>query len=264
MRTRWSSTRRDGHHGEVGHHVVLAQKGAEGLHQVGDLPGPQGDRVSVGAFGLLAPLPGVLEGADLGGGLRRRSFRGRGRCSAGVGVEGRVEVDRGQPCRPGCAGPGEFRGCRRSKAGSSRCPWAWRQISVLAAGREEKSWAERNGAWDAPYSLPKLELWGNRRSQAGAWVREEGGRNAALSRPTALGRARRPPHHWCAVRTLQLIGGGDIYAPAQAKACGYIFSSTGEGRTQGSPLRADQAGKPVPPPQASPAASFSRALRSRP
>ena len=35
---------------------------------------------------------------------------------------------------------------------------SWRQISVLAARREEKSWGEGNGAWDAPYGLPKLEL----------------------------------------------------------------------------------------------------------
>ena len=57
-----------GHHGEVGHHVVAAEKGVERLHHVGDLAGLLGHGV-VGFLGLDVPMPGVLEGVNLAGGV---------------------------------------------------------------------------------------------------------------------------------------------------------------------------------------------------
>ncbi len=53
--------------GEVGHHVIAAQKGVKRLHHVGDLAGLLGDGV-VGLLGLDVPMPGVLEGVNLAGG----------------------------------------------------------------------------------------------------------------------------------------------------------------------------------------------------
>jgi hypothetical protein len=79
------------HHAQVGHHVVLAQEGAQGLDQVGQFPGSQGDHVVVGALGLLPP-PGIFAGGDLGRGFLA-AFLGEQDALSGVGVEGRVQVD---------------------------------------------------------------------------------------------------------------------------------------------------------------------------
>ena len=81
-----------GHHGEVGHHVVVAEEGAHGLEQVGELAGSVGYDVLIGTLGIKAPMPGVFEGGDLGGGLLAAFFLEED-VVVGVGVEGRVEVD---------------------------------------------------------------------------------------------------------------------------------------------------------------------------
>ena len=80
-----------GHHGEVGHHVGVAEEGAEGAHGLGDAAALLDD-VLVGALGVDVPLPGVLEGRDLGLELRAVLF-GEEDVVVLAGVEGRVEVD---------------------------------------------------------------------------------------------------------------------------------------------------------------------------
>ena len=81
-----------GHHGEVGHHVVVAEEGAHGLEQVWQLSGGVGHDVLVGALGIEVPVPSVFEGGDLGGGLLAAFFLEED-VVVGVGFEGRVEVD---------------------------------------------------------------------------------------------------------------------------------------------------------------------------
>ena len=81
-----------GHHREVGHHVVLAEELAHRLEQVGETLGALHDDLPVGDLGLDAPVPGVVEGVDLGGGgLAARLLEED--VVGGVRVEGRVEVD---------------------------------------------------------------------------------------------------------------------------------------------------------------------------
>ena len=81
-----------GHHREVGHHVVLAEEVSHGLEQFAELVGSLGDDFLVGALGLEGPVPGVVEGGDLGGGFLAGAFFEED-VVGGVGVEGRVEVD---------------------------------------------------------------------------------------------------------------------------------------------------------------------------
>ena len=81
-----------GHHGKVGHHVVLAEELAQGGEEAADLVGAAGDHVLEGGLGLPAPVPGVLEGGDLGGGFLAGALAEED-VVGGVGVEGRVEVD---------------------------------------------------------------------------------------------------------------------------------------------------------------------------
>ena len=82
-----------GHHGEVGHHVILAEEQPEGLHEGLQLFIAAGaDKLRIGHLRLGAPLPGILEGGNLGGGplagpLLEEDVVG------GVGIEGRVKVD---------------------------------------------------------------------------------------------------------------------------------------------------------------------------
>jgi hypothetical protein len=80
-----------GHHGEIGHHVGVAEEGAEGAHGVGDLA-PAFDDLLERVFGVEVPFPGVFEGRDLGGGLGAVFF-GKEDVVVGAGVEGRVEID---------------------------------------------------------------------------------------------------------------------------------------------------------------------------
>ena len=57
------------HHSQVGHHVVVAEEGAHGLEGVGELTGSVGYTILIGALRFKTPVPGVLEGGNLGGGL---------------------------------------------------------------------------------------------------------------------------------------------------------------------------------------------------
>ena len=81
-----------GHHGEVGHHVVLAQEGAHCGQQFAGLGRPGGDYVAVSQLRVPAPAPGVVKGGD----LRRRGVAAafpEQHIVGGVRVEGRVQVN---------------------------------------------------------------------------------------------------------------------------------------------------------------------------
>ena len=62
------------------------------MEQVGELAGAVGYDILIGALGIEVPVPGVLEGGDLGSGLLAAFFLEED-VVVGVGVEGRVEVD---------------------------------------------------------------------------------------------------------------------------------------------------------------------------
>ena len=53
------------HHREIGHHVVLAQKAAQGLHHFRHVGVRLVQEFVKFALGLLVPMPGVLEGFNL-------------------------------------------------------------------------------------------------------------------------------------------------------------------------------------------------------
>ena len=80
-----------GHHGEIGHHVGAAEECAEGAQGIGDAAALLDDLL-VGALGVDVPLPCVLEGVNLGAGLRA-VFLGEEDIVVLAGVEGRVEID---------------------------------------------------------------------------------------------------------------------------------------------------------------------------
>ena len=80
-----------GHHRQIGHHVAVAEECAEGAHGVGDAAALLDDFL-VGALGVYVPLPGVLEGHDLGAGAGAVLF-GEEHVVVLAAVEGRVEVD---------------------------------------------------------------------------------------------------------------------------------------------------------------------------
>jgi hypothetical protein len=89
-----------GHHGEVGEHVGAAEEGVEGAHGFGDAATGFDDGL-VGAGGFLVPLPGVLEGGDLGGGAGAVFF-GKEDVVVLAGVEGRLSPQRASsPGTPG-------------------------------------------------------------------------------------------------------------------------------------------------------------------
>ena len=54
-----------GHHGEIGHHVVLLQELSQGEHHLGNIRIRGVEEFVELALGLLSPMPGVLEGGDL-------------------------------------------------------------------------------------------------------------------------------------------------------------------------------------------------------
>ena len=68
------------------------RKVAHGLEQFAELVGSLGDDVLVGALGVESPVPGVVKGGDLGGGVLAGAFFEQD-VVGGVGVERRVEVD---------------------------------------------------------------------------------------------------------------------------------------------------------------------------
>jgi hypothetical protein len=74
------------HHGEVGAHVGAVEEGSEGSHRV------RHAAVLLDDFFVAVPLPGVLEGGDLGGGAGAVFF-GEEDVVVPAGVEGWVEVD---------------------------------------------------------------------------------------------------------------------------------------------------------------------------
>ncbi len=75
----------------VGHHVGVEEEGFEGAHSVGNAAALLDD-FFVSAHGVGVPLPCVLEGVDLGAGLRA-VFLGEEDVVVLAGVEGRIEVD---------------------------------------------------------------------------------------------------------------------------------------------------------------------------
>ena len=81
-----------GHHGEVGHHVVFAQETPHGAQHVGGVGIATRHHPVEGAFGDIVPVPGVLEGLDLGLGLLA-ARRLEQHIVIGVRVERRVEID---------------------------------------------------------------------------------------------------------------------------------------------------------------------------
>ena len=80
-----------GHHGEVGHHVGAVEVGLEGAEGVGDATALLDDLLQ-STHGLVVPLPGVLEGVNLGAGLGAVLF-GEEDVVVLAGVEGRVEIN---------------------------------------------------------------------------------------------------------------------------------------------------------------------------
>lgn len=81
-----------GHHGEVGHHVVLAQEGAQSLHHLGHVGVGLVEELVKFALGLRVPVPRVLEGFNLR--LARLSLgRFEQEIVVALGIERRVEVD---------------------------------------------------------------------------------------------------------------------------------------------------------------------------
>lgn len=82
----------DGHHGEIGHHVVLAEEAAHGPEQLGRA-GPAGAHHLVeGVLRLVVPVPRILERLDLRVGAVP-GLRLEQNVVVGVRVERRVEVD---------------------------------------------------------------------------------------------------------------------------------------------------------------------------
>ena len=81
-----------GHHGEVGHHVVLAEETAELLHHLGDGGVGRVHQFVELALGLFAQMPRVFKGRDL-----RLALVPLGRFEqeivVALGIERRVEVD---------------------------------------------------------------------------------------------------------------------------------------------------------------------------
>ena len=54
-----------GHHGEVGHHVVLAKKGTERLNHLRQIGVRAVDNLIIFALGLFVPVPSVLKRLNL-------------------------------------------------------------------------------------------------------------------------------------------------------------------------------------------------------
>ena len=81
-----------GHHGEVGHHVVLAEETAERLHHLGDVGVGRVDQFVELALGLFTPMPRVFKRRDL-----RLALVSLGRFEeeivVALGIERWVEVD---------------------------------------------------------------------------------------------------------------------------------------------------------------------------
>src|SRR5665213_809115 len=82
----------NGHHREIGHHVVLAEKRAHRPQQVGGVGVAGAQHLIEGVLGLLPPMPGIFEGFDLRLRLRPRR-RAEQHIVGRLRIERRVEVD---------------------------------------------------------------------------------------------------------------------------------------------------------------------------
>jgi len=81
-----------GHHGEIGHHVVLLQELSQGEHHLGHVGIVAVEEFVELALGLLAPMPGVLEGGNLRVGfVSLRRFEEHGIIA--LGIKRRVEIN---------------------------------------------------------------------------------------------------------------------------------------------------------------------------
>ena len=81
-----------GHHREIGHHVVLAQKAAQGFHHFRHVGVRLMEEFVKFTLGLLVPMPGVLEGFNLRlAVVAARRFEEQ--IVVALGIERRVEID---------------------------------------------------------------------------------------------------------------------------------------------------------------------------
>jgi hypothetical protein len=80
-----------GHHGEIGHHIGAVEVGLEGAEGVGHAATLLDDLFQ-SALRFDVPLPGVLEGVNLGAGLGA-VLLGEEDVVVLAGVEGRVKID---------------------------------------------------------------------------------------------------------------------------------------------------------------------------
>ena len=77
------------HHGDVCHHVVLSEEGAQSGEQFADFACLLCDDILIGELGFDVPAPGVVEGGNLRGGLFAAALSEED-VVGGIGVEGRV------------------------------------------------------------------------------------------------------------------------------------------------------------------------------
>ena len=82
----------NGHHDEIGHHIVAAQERQQCLHQISQLTWPARDRFLVDRLRFQAPLPCILKGGNLRGGFLAALFLEKD-VIVGVGVKGRIKVN---------------------------------------------------------------------------------------------------------------------------------------------------------------------------
>ena len=80
-----------GHHGQICHHVGVEEKGLERAEGIADPVAPF-DNLLISSLGVDVPLPGVLEGANLGTGLRAVLLRKQDVIVL-ARVERRVKID---------------------------------------------------------------------------------------------------------------------------------------------------------------------------
>ena len=82
----------DRHHGQIGHHVVFAQKAPHRPQHLGRRPVARPQHILKRRLGAVVPVPGVVEGLDLGGALIALRPLEKD-VVGGVRIERRVEID---------------------------------------------------------------------------------------------------------------------------------------------------------------------------
>lgn len=80
-----------GHHCQIGHHVGVAQEGAEGTHRIGNAAATFDD-FFVGTLGVHVPFPCIFEGHDLRSGTGAVAL-GEEDVVVLAAVEWRIEID---------------------------------------------------------------------------------------------------------------------------------------------------------------------------